>query len=329
VFNWSELDDAVVTDHTISLAKAVIATEISGLNLLSESIGASFCEAVDLLMAATGRVILLGMGKSGHVARKIAATMASTGTPAFFVHLGEAAHGDMGMIQSTDVVILISNSGETSEAIQVIRYCKRADIKIIVISAGIKSLMMRAADVGLLLPAADEACLIGLAPTTSSMMMMSLGDALSVVLMRKRGFTLPNFLELHPGGKIGLMRTPVTDFMAKAEALPLVGVGDKMDDVIIEITAKSYGIAGVLDEDGNLVGTISDGDLRRNIDGLMTANAGNVMHADPITVGIDAKLKDVKALLSNKKISCIFVCDAQKPVGLIHMHHLLALKTVI
>jgi arabinose-5-phosphate isomerase len=329
VFNWSELDDAVVADHTISLAKAVIATEINGLNLLSESIGESFCKAVDLLMAATGRVIFLGMGKSGHVARKIAATMASTGTPAFFVHLGEAAHGDMGMIQSNDVVVLISNSGETSEAIQVIRYCKRADVKIIVISAGIKSLMMRAADVGLLLPSADEACLIGLAPTTSSMMMMSLGDALSVVLMRKRGFTLPNFLELHPGGKIGLMRTPVTDIMAKSEALPLVQLEDKMDDVIIEITAKSYGIAGVLDDAGNLVGTISDGDLRRNLDGLMNARAGNVMHAGPITVETDAKLKDVKALLSKKKISCVFVCDQQKPVGLIHMHHLLALKTVI
>jgi arabinose-5-phosphate isomerase len=329
VFNWSDLDDAEVNDHTVSLAKAVIATEINGLNLLSESLGESFCDAINLLMATTGRVIFLGMGKSGHVARKIAATMASTGTPAFFVHLSEAAHGDMGMIQSNDVVVLISNSGEASEAIQVIRYCKRANVKIIVISAGNKSLMMRAADVGLLLPNADEACPVGLAPTTSSTMTMSLGDALAVVLMQKRGFTLPNFLELHPGGKIGLMRTPVTDFMAKAEALPLVRFEDKMDDVIIEIAAKSYGIAGVLDDDGNLIGTISDGDLRRNIHGLMNAKAGDVMHAIPVTVGTNAQLKDVKSLMSEKKISCVFVCDQQKPVGLIHMHHLLALKVVI
>jgi arabinose-5-phosphate isomerase len=329
VFNWVTLNETDVAEKAVMLARQVIATEIDGLAMLSDSIGAPFCDAVDLILATTGRVILSGLGKSGHIARKIAATMASTGTPAFFVHLGEASHGDLGMIKSNDVVVLFSNSGETSEAIQVIRYCKQIGVKIIAITSGEKSLIMRAADVGLLLPKAEEACAIGLAPTTSSVMMISLGDALSVVLMRQRGFTLPNFLDLHPGGKLGLFFTPVKDFMAKSGALPVVKLDDKMHSVIIEMTAKSYGIAGVIDAEGRLVGTISDGDLRRNIDHIHNAVAGEVMHHDPVTVGADAILKDVSALLSKNKISCVFVCDQQRPVGLIHMHHLLALNTNI
>lgn len=329
MLNLLELQHANAPDDSIAIAKEVIATEITGLQLLLEHLGNSFTHAIDELITATGRVVFLGMGKSGHIARKIAATMASTGTPAIFVHLGEAAHGDLGMIMSDDIVVLISNSGETSEAIPVIRYCKQMGIKILAITAGENSFMMRAADICLLLPKADEACAIGLAPTTSAIMMMSLGDALSVVLMRKRGFTLPGFLELHPGGKIGIMRIPATDFMAKGNALPLVTLDQQMQNVVIEITAKSYGIAGVLDADGHLVGSISDGDLRRNIAHLFKVTARQVMHADPITVGKHATLQEVKTVLGQNKISSVFVCEGKKPIGLIHMHHLFALKTVL
>lgn len=329
MLNLLELQSTGRDDDSILLAKEVIATEIAGLQLLLHHVGDSFDDAIEALAAATGRVVFLGMGKSGHIARKIAATMASTGTPAIFVHLGEAAHGDLGMIMGDDIVVLISNSGETSEAIPVIRYCKQVGIKIVAITAGENSFMMRAADVCLLLPKAEEACAIGLAPTTSAIMVMSLGDALSVVLMRKRGFTLPSFLELHPGGKIGVMQIPTIDFMAKGEALPLVRLDEQMQNVIIEITAKSYGIAGVLDEGGRLVGSITDGDLRRNVTHLFKLNARQVMHANPITVGKHATLQEVKTVLSQNKISAVFVCDGKKPVGLIHMHHLFALKTAL
>lgn len=329
MLNLLELQGVNQSDDSILIAKEVIATEIAGLQLLLGQVGRSFEDAIELLTAATGRVVFLGMGKSGHIARKIAATMASTGTPAIFVHLGEAAHGDLGMIMPEDVVMLVSNSGETSEAIPVIRYCKQMDIKIIAITAGENSFMMRAADVCLLLPKAEEACSIGLAPTTSAIMVMSLGDALSVVLMRKRGFTLPSFLDLHPGGKIGFMRIPAADFMAKGDALPLVQLDDPMQNVIIEITAKSYGIAGVVDAGGTLVGSISDGDLRRNVAHLFNVAARDVMHADPITVGKHATLQEVKSVLGQNKISAVFVCDGKKPIGLIHMHHLFALKTAL
>jgi arabinose-5-phosphate isomerase len=329
VLKFSELDEDQTAETAIALAKEVIAIEIDGLSKLSDSIGQPFCDAVSLLLQATGRVVFSGMGKSGHIARKIAATMASTGTPSFFVHLSEAAHGDLGMIKKGDVMVLISNSGETSEAVQVIRYCKKIGVKIIAITAGEKSLVMRSADVGLLIPDAKEACAIGLAPTTSATMMMCLGDALSVVLMQNRGFTRPNFLDLHPGGKLGLMLSPIVTIMAKLDALPIVHHGDTMDNVIIEITAKSFGIAGVLDDDGKLIGTITDGDLRRKISDIMNAKAGDVMTDNPVTVDTTAILNDVVAILSQNKITSIFVCDQGEPVGLIHMHHLFALKMAL
>jgi arabinose-5-phosphate isomerase len=329
VLNRSELNEDETAESAVTLAKEVIAIEMDGLAKLSDSIGKPFCDAVNLLLAATGRVVFSGMGKSGHIARKIAATMASTGTPSFFVHLSEAAHGDLGMIKKGDVIVLISNSGETSEAVQVIRYCKKIGVKIIAMTAGEKSLVMRSADVGLLIPDAKEACAIGLAPTTSATMMMCLGDALSVVLMQNRGFTRPNFLDLHPGGKLGLMLSPIVTIMAKLDALPIVHQDDIMDNVIIEITAKSFGIAGVLDDDGKLVGTITDGDLRRKISNIMNAKAGDVMTDNPVTVGTTAILNDVVAILSQNKITSVFVCDQGAPIGLIHMHHLFALKMTL
>jgi arabinose-5-phosphate isomerase len=329
VLKFSELDEDQTAETAIALAKEVIAIEIDGLSKLSDSIGQPFCDAVSLLLQATGRVVFSGMGKSGHIARKIAATMASTGTPSFFVHLSEAAHGDLGMIKKGDVMVLISNSGETSEAVQVIRYCKKIGVKIIAITAGEKSLVMRSADVGLLIPDAKEACAIGLAPTTSATMMMCLGDALSVVLMQNHGFTRPNFLDLHPGGKLGLMLSPIVTIMAKLDALPLVHQGDSMENVILEMTSKSFGIAGVLDSDGKLVGTITDGDLRRKISNIMNAKAGDVMTHNPVTLGTSGILSDAVDILGHNKITSIFVCDLGEPVGLIHMHHLFALKMAL
>lgn len=329
MLNWSPSNDNRLADDAVRFGREVIATEMEGLAKLAESLDDQFSAAIDLILENKGRVILSGMGKSGHVANKVTATLASTGTPAFFVHLSEAAHGDLGMITKNDIVLIFSNSGETDEIIPVIRYCKRLGVPLLAVSANKDSLLMRAADVKILLPKAKEACAVGMAPTTSTMMMLCLGDALSVALMRKRGFTKPNFLDLHPGGKLGLMLTPARDFMIGKEALPLAACTTQMEEVILEITSKSLGIAGIVNDAGQLVGTITDGDLRRNMKNIWAAPARDVMNDAPVIAHPSALIEDIANLMRQHKVSAVFICDNGIPVGLIHMHHLLAVRMAV
>ncbi len=304
----------------IATGARVLTEEAAGLTALSASIGADFAAAVDMILAATGRVIVSGMGKSGHVARKIAATLASTGTPAHFVHPAEASHGDLGMMIRGDVVLVLSNSGETPELADLVAHTRRFGIPLIGMASRADSTLMRAADVRLLLPALPEACGIGIVPTTSTSMMMGLGDALAIALMESRDFTPEHFRVFHPGGKLGARLSRVADLMHSGEALPLVAPDAPMTDVLLVISQKGFGVAGVV-QDGRLSGIITDGDLRRNMTGLLDRKAGQVMTRAPSTIAPEALAEQAVALMNDRKITCLFVTDpAGHPVGLIHIH---------
>jgi len=262
----------------LSTGQRVIRREAEALATLAESLGANFSAAVSLLMKAEGRVIVSGMGKSGHIARKIAATFASTGTPAHFVHPAEASHGDLGMVAQGDVLLVLSNSGETSELADILAHAKRFAIPLIAIAGRDGSTLMRQAEVGLLLPSVPEACDTGIVPTTSTTMTLALGDALAVALMEHRAFTPEHFRMFHPGGKLGARLLKVRDLMH--DDPPLVPETLGMGEVLLEITRRGFGVVGVTDGEGNLAGIITDGDLRRHLDGLMTHLAGEVMITD-------------------------------------------------
>ncbi len=286
-----------------------------------------FSTAVDLILGRTGRVIVSGMGKSGHVARKIAATLASTGTPAYFVHPGEASHGDLGMIKPSDAILLLSWSGETKELADIITYSRRHHIGLIAITAGNTSTLAKEADIPLILPRAEEACPNGLAPTTSTTMQLAIGDALAVALLEARGFTAANFRDFHPGGKLGASLTFVRDIMHSGTSLPLVRSSDVMGDAIVEISSKGFGCAGVLDGEGKLAGIVTDGDLRRHMrPDLMTARVDSVMTASPKTIAGDALAVEALDALNTRKITALFVVDDNGcPAGIVHLHDLLRL----
>ncbi len=304
----------------IATGARVLTEEAAGLTALAAGIGAEFAAAVDLILAATGRVIVSGMGKSGHVARKIAATLASTGTPAHFVHPAEASHGDLGMMIRGDVVLVLSNSGETPELADLVAHTRRFGIPLIGMAARAESTLMRAADVRLLLPALPEACGIGIVPTTSTTMMMGMGDALAIALMQSRDFTPEHFRVFHPGGKLGARLSRVADLMHSGDALPLVAPDDPMADVLLSISQKGFGVAGVV-QDGTLAGIITDGDLRRNMAGLLDRSAGQVMTRAPSTIAPEALAEQAVAQMNDRKITSLFVTDpAGHPVGLIHIH---------
>src|SRR5438477_7248117 len=253
-------------DHRdIEAARRVIATEVAGLTALAKSLDRAFVDAIEIISRATGRVIVTGMGKSGHIARKIASTLASTGTPALFVHPGEASHGDLGMIAPGDVVIALSNSGDTAELADVLAYTRRFRIPLVAMTRRSESALSEAADVALLLPASAEACTLGLAPTTSTTMMLALGDAVAVALLERKGFSAEDFQALHPGGRLGQQLLRVADIMHEGAAVPLVKRGTTMAEALLVMTAKSFGCAGVVDEVGRLVGIVTDGDLRRHM----------------------------------------------------------------
>ncbi|MEL6232926.1 MAG: KpsF/GutQ family sugar-phosphate isomerase [Pseudomonadota bacterium] len=284
-----------------------------------------FAEAVQAMMSASGRVIVSGMGKSGHVARKIAATLASTGTPAQFVHPAEASHGDLGMVTRADVVLLLSNSGETTELADLIAHTRRFNIPLIGVASREGSALMRAADFALPLPAAPEACPNGLAPTTSTTLTLALGDALAVAIMETRGFRPEHFHAFHPGGKLGARLIKVGDLMHGAERLPLVAPDTPMAEVLIEMTARGFGVTGVA-EDGRLCGIITDGDLRRHMAQLMDSHAGEVMTRAPRRIGPDALAAEAMALMNGppRPVTCLFVTDeGGAPLGLLHIHDLL------
>jgi arabinose-5-phosphate isomerase len=298
----------------------VIRREAGALETLAEALDESFAKAVGLLMAAKGRVIVSGMGKSGHIARKIAATFASTGTPAHFVHPAEASHGDLGMVAEGDVLIVLSNSGETPELADLLAHAKRFGIAMIGISSRKGSTLMRQATAGLLLPQVPEACEKGIVPTTSTTMTLALGDALAIALMEHRAFTPEHFRMFHPGGKLGAKLLKVQDLMHREP--PLVAETLPMGEALLEITRRGYGVVGVTDARGDLAGIITDGDLRRHLDGLLTHRAGEVMTPNPRTIGPEALAGEALALMNDRKITCLLVTapDTRIPIGILHVH---------
>jgi arabinose-5-phosphate isomerase len=291
---------------------------------LRDGLGASFTAAIDLIRAAQGRVIVTGMGKSGHVGNKIASTFASTGTPALFVHPAEAGHGDLGMITKSDVILALSWSGETAELKNLTDYSQRHSIGLIAMTAAPDSTLAKTADVVLTLPQAREACPHNLAPTTSTLMQLALGDALAIALLESRGFTAIDFGRLHPGGKLGALLKTVGDLMHTGASVPLRPLGTLMSDAIIEMTTKGFGCVGITDPRGQLVGIITDGDLRRHMrNGLLEQTVDEVMTRAPKTVRPDQLVSETLEILNSMKVTALFAVDAGKPVGVVHIHDLL------
>ncbi|GGW28934.1 KpsF/GutQ [Gemmobacter lanyuensis] len=304
-----------------SIGRRVIRREAEALTLLADQLDDSFDRAVELILGAKGRVIVCGMGKSGHIARKMAATFASTGTPAQFVHPGEASHGDLGMLTEQDVALVLSNSGETPELADVIAHTRRFAIPLIGVAGRPGSTLLRQSDVAILLPPAQEACETGIVPTTSTTMTLALGDALAIALMDHRQFTPEHFRIFHPGGKLGAKLATVRNLMHTD--LPLVTALTPMGDTLLTMSQKGFGVVGVTDADGLLVGVITDGDLRRHMQGLLDLTAEQVMTRNPRSIGPDALAEKAVAVMQSKKITSLFVVDPEgsgQAVGLIHIH---------
>ncbi|MBR0656460.1 KpsF/GutQ family sugar-phosphate isomerase [Plastoroseomonas arctica] len=308
-------------------ARRVLDTEAEALHALSASLDEGIVRAVEMLAAVTGRVIVSGMGKSGHVARKIAATMASTGTPALFVHPAEASHGDLGMIVRGDAVLALSNSGETPELSDIISHSRRFALPLVAITGRAGSTLARAADVALVLPSVAEACPMGLAPTTSTTMQLALGDAIAVALLTRHGFSESDFRVFHPGGKLGARLTRVRDLMHAGSDVPLAPKTMPMDRAIIAMTEKRFGCLGITDSEGRLAGIVTDGDLRRALDAeapLLGRTAGEVMTRAPRAVAPETLAAEALRLMNERSITVLFVVDAAgAPVGILHIHDLL------
>jgi arabinose-5-phosphate isomerase len=316
--------DRLMIDSALRTLEAEAGGVAAVIAAVRDGLGAPFIAAAELIRRAEGRVIVTGMGKSGHIARKIAATLASTGTPAFFVHPGEASHGDLGMIAPSDVIMALSWSGETAELKNLIDYSRRFKIGLIAITADGQSTLGKAADVALVLPQAREACPHNLAPTTSSLMQLALGDALAIALLESRGFTAIDFSLLHPGGRLGAMLKFVRDVKHRGASMPLVATGTKMSDAIVEMSAKSFGCIGIAAADGSLAGIITDGDLRRHMrDDLLNVRVDDIMTRGPTTIRADQLVSEALEILNSRKITSLFVVDAGRPIGIIHIHDLL------
>lgn len=306
--------------NPIAAGQNTIAQEIAGLKAVSEALDERFVQAVELIAGIKGKLIVSGMGKSGHICRKIAATLASTGTPALFVHPGEASHGDLGMIASGDAILMLSNSGETSELEDMIVYAKRFSIPIISLTRREESKLIQMSDIGVALPDIAEASPVG-APTTSAIMMLAYGDALAMALLEKRGFTKDDFRVFHPGGKLGKGLLRVKDLMHSGDALPVAHPDESMKQVLVTISKKSFGCAAVINDKGGLAGIITDGDLRRHMEeGILDKTAAAVMTKNPKTIGAEALAVEAVSVMNEKSITSLFVMDGQKPVGLIHIH---------
>ncbi|MCG0993804.1 KpsF/GutQ family sugar-phosphate isomerase [Acetobacter indonesiensis] len=326
---------AVAKDHATLTANAVavLQAERAGLDALENALldphglGGAFARAVDVISALTGRLVITGIGKSGHIARKIQATMASTGTPALFVHPAEASHGDLGMVQQGDAVLAFSNSGETTELGDIAAHTRRCGLPLLAVTSRAGSTLASRADIALTLPAMPEACPMGLAPTTSTTMQLAFGDALAVALLQQRGFTASDFSHFHPGGRLGMRLRTVQELMRTGDALPIGQENTPMRDVIVEMTCKALGCIAILDHNGALAGLITDGDLRRALDlDLTTTLAKDVMNRTPLTIGPDVFAADALRLMNERKrpITSLFVLDdTGKPMGAVHMHDLL------
>jgi arabinose-5-phosphate isomerase len=323
--------DSKAADQGRSLIESALRTFEAGAGgiralaaAIQDGLGPPFLAAIEMIGGARGRVIVTGMGKSGHVARKIAATFASTGRPAFFVHPGEASHGDLGMITPDDVIVALSWSGETSELKNLIDYSRRFRIGLVAVTADGDSTLGKAADVVLVLPPAREACPHNLAPTTSSLMQLALGDALAIALLESRGFTAIDFGLLHPGGRLGALLKFARDVMHGGSSIPLVPTGTKMSDAVLEMSAKGFGCIGITGNDGMLLGIVTDGDLRRHMRGdLLNASVDEVMTHGPKTIRPDQLVSEALELLNSMKITALFVVDAGRPIGIVHIHDLL------
>ncbi len=310
-------------DTFLATARRVIRREAEALALLEQALEDTFAAAVDLILQARGRVIVSGMGKSGHVGRKIAATLASTGTPAHFVHPAEASHGDLGMVARGDVVLVLSNSGETPELADIVAHTRRFGIPLIGVASRADSTLLRQSDVALLLPQAAEACDTGVVPTTSTTMTLALGDALAIALMEHRRFTPENFREFHPGGKLGARLSKVADLMHGPDELPLVAEDAPMSDALLAISARGFGVTGVTDACGRLTGIITDGDLRRHMAGLLEMTAAQVMTRAPQTIGPDDLAETALSVMNARRITCLFAVAPDgdgRALGLIHVH---------
>ena len=307
-------------------ARRLFRLEAEGISALVETVDKNFSAAVQALSEVEGRVIVSGMGKSGHICRKIAATLASTGTPSHYVHPGEASHGDLGMITRQDAVLALSNSGETPELRDIAEYTRRFSIPLVLITSGARSTLTELADVVLLLPPIPEACPMGLAPTTSTTMSLAMGDALAIAMLGRKGFSAQDFRVLHPGGKLGSSLLRVSDLMHEGDALPLAVANTPMRDIIPMMSEKRFGCVGVIDEEGALIGVITDGDLRRTLaENLLSRAAANVMTTEPKTIKPQVLAAEAVAVMNELQITNLFVVGdtSPKPLGILHIHDLL------
>lgn len=308
----------------IKCAIRTIDREIDTIIKLKNSLDDNFTKALDAMQNAKGRIIITGMGKSGHIGKKIAASLASTGTPSFFVHPAEASHGDLGMITEEDVVIAISNSGESKELIDILNYCKRFGIKLISITKNPESSLGKAGDIVLLLPNNGEACPLGLAPTSSTTATLVLGDILTAGLIERKGFTKADFNARHPGGKLGSILQRVSDLMHIGAEMPLLNEDADMQKVLLEMTSKRLGCVGFINENGDLTGMLTDGDLRRCLSvQVFDKKASDLMTKNPKTITKDTMASEAMKILHDKKITNIFVVENNKPIGVLHIHDLL------
>lgn len=302
-----------------------IDSEIDTINHLKDSVKAeNLTKALDFMQNSKGRIIITGMGKSGHIGRKIAASLASTGTPSFFVHPAEASHGDLGMITEDDVVVAISNSGESRELIDILNYCKRFGIKLIAVTKNAESSLGKAGDVVLELPNNGEACPLGLAPTSSTTATLVLGDILTVGMIERKGFSKEDFNDRHPGGKLGSILKRVSDLMHTGQEMPILDENSNMQAVLLEMTSKRLGCVGFINQTGDLTGILTDGDLRRCLSSkILEEKAIDLMTRNPKTVSPNAMTAEALKIMHDKKITNLFVLEGKKPVGVIHIHDLL------
>ncbi len=307
-------------------ARRVLMKEAKALEALSGFLNETFIRSLDILQSVKGRIVVSGMGKSGHVARKIAATLASTGTPAMFVHPAEANHGDLGMIEQHDAVLALSNSGETTELEGILRYTKRFKIPLIAITSKSNSTLANAADAAIILPSIEEACPIGVAPMTSTTLMMALGDAIAAALLCRKNFSTKDFSVLHPGGSLGLKLQKISDLMHKGDKLPLVSDTTSMSEALVTMTQKSFGCVAVCNANGEIIGVITDGDLRRHMGmNLLQTEVTNIMTPSPMFISPDALVEEAVNIMNEKKITSLFVSNDDvsgpfKPAGIIHIH---------
>ncbi len=307
-------------EDAIAAGRTVLTAEADALRIMADALDQRFAAAVQMIMGTRGRLVVAGIGKSGHVGRKIAATFASTGTPAYFVHAAEASHGDMGMIVPEDTCLLLSKSGETNELSDLVSYTRRFGIRLISVTGNAESTLAQKSDVALILPDVPEVCAIGMAPTTSTTLSLALGDALAVAVMRQKGFDPASFHMFHPGGKLGAQFLRVAELMYRGDALPLVGEDAPMTDVLMRMTGTGYGVAIVIRGE-TLCGIITDGDLRRNMDGLMARRAGEVATRNPKTIGADALVSEAVMVMNGNKVNALCVVDkAARVLGMIRLH---------